>query len=393
MLSEHKSGRRSVNSQGNERSSPDSRNSRKSFDGHERGSPDSRNSRKSFDGHATPDTQRNEGKSFDSLRNEKKSVEGFSSALDGKRSQNFEILTARTELKKKINDVNMLKKSGDIARVQLKTIEGNYDVLKNSMDVKEKMANKKQRIMAKLNITNQMLIQTLNTLELNTEMIDGFITTQKKAEGGELFMSMNNDTYLQNLKLKESLLNLTRDHYRAADGIRHMGTGIEELRLSLQEAGKKNRQLLIELAVLRNEDVQDMVKTMKKDATASGTNNNPDADEHAGTKSKDYGDFDKKFQVLLESQVIDPLEGIMQLRRFVYHFAAVPKLLSTKSVAAHIMNKDLLEIFEVGMICLFLHVPAKPGFVHKYTPRSPFPELIDMKTSNSLAKEIMKFGM
>jgi hypothetical protein len=44
------------------------------------------------------------------------------------------------------------------------------------------------------------------------------------------------------------------------------------------------------------------------------------------------------------------------------------------------------------MICLFLHVPAKPGFVHKYTPRSPFPELIDMKTSNSLAKEIMKFG-
>lgn len=82
----------------------------------------------------------------------------------------------------------------------------------------------------------------------------------------------------------------------------------------------------------------------------------------------------------------------MQLRRFVYHFAAVPKLLSTKSVAAHIMNKDLLEIFEVGMICLFLHVPAKPGFVHKYTPRSPFPELIDMKTSNSLAKEIMKFG-
>jgi hypothetical protein len=43
---------------------------------------------------------------------------------------------------------------------------------------------------------------------------------------------------------------------------------------------------------------------MKKDASASGTNNNPDADEHAGTKSKDYGDFDKKFQVLLESQVI-----------------------------------------------------------------------------------------
>ena len=37
----------------------------------------------------------------------------------------------------------------------------------------------------------------------------------------------------------------------------------------------------------------------------------------------------------------------MVLRKFVYHFAAVPKLLSTRSVAPHIVNKDLLEIFEV----------------------------------------------
>lgn len=143
-------------------------------------------------------------------RSEKKSLyESQSGVLDGKRSQNFEIVSARSELKKKISDVNMLRKTGDIARVQLKTIEGNYDVLKNSMDVKERMAHKKQRIMAKLNITNQMLIQTLNTLELKAEFVDGFISTQKKTEG-ELFISMNNDTYLQNLKLKESLLNLTR---------------------------------------------------------------------------------------------------------------------------------------------------------------------------------------
>jgi hypothetical protein len=182
----------------------------------ERSSPDNqKNERRSFNSQRgerlSPDSQINERRSFDTQRNERKSVDGYSGALtEGKRSQNFEIVQARSELKKKINDLNMLKKSSEIARVQLKTIEGNYDVLKNAMDVKEKMANKKQRIMAKLNITNQMLIQTLNNLELNTEMIDGFISTQRKAEGGELFMSMNNDTYLQNLKLKESLLNLTR---------------------------------------------------------------------------------------------------------------------------------------------------------------------------------------
>jgi hypothetical protein len=90
--------------------------------------------------------------------------------------------------------------------------------------------------MAKLNITNQMLIQTLNTLELNTDIVDGFLSSQitSSNEDSNIILSKNNDTYLQNLKLKESLLNLTRDHYRAADGIRHMGTGIEELRHSLQ---------------------------------------------------------------------------------------------------------------------------------------------------------------
>lgn len=157
-----------------------------------------------------------------------------------RRSQNFEIVTARNELKKKMAEVKMLKKTSDIVHAELKTMEGNFDELKDSIDAKEKMAVKKQRIMAKLNITNQMLIQTLNTLELKTDILDGFISTQmsSKKDDSALIMTKNNDTYLQNLKLKESLLNLTRDHYRAADGIRHMGTGIEELRLSLQ--GKLN---------------------------------------------------------------------------------------------------------------------------------------------------------
>ena len=165
----------------------------------------------------------------------------------GRRSQNFEVVSARSELKTKIAEVKMLKKTSDIMHVELKTMERNFDELKDSIDAKEKMAVKKQRIMAKLNITNQMLIQTLNTLELKTDIVDGFVSSQnaggKDGGDGALLLSKNNDTYLQNLKLKESLLNLTRDHYRAADGIRHMGTGIEELRLSLQGESHCNPDL------------------------------------------------------------------------------------------------------------------------------------------------------
>lgn len=163
------------------------------------------------------------------------SIDGISGIAD-RRSQNFEMFLARADLKKKVADVKMLKKMNDIAHIQLQAMERNFDELKDSLDAKEKMAAKKQRIMAKLNITNQMLIQTLDTLELNTDVVDGFVSSQITStdDDSNIILTKNNDTYLQNLKLKESLLNLTRDHYRAADGIRHMGTGIEELHHSLQ---------------------------------------------------------------------------------------------------------------------------------------------------------------
>ena len=153
-------------------------------------------------------------------------------------SQNYQIVLARSELKKKIAEMRQLTKTNDIVMVQLQAMERNLKELHDSIDAKEVKADKKKKTMFKLNTTNHMLIQTLNTLELKTDMVDGFISTQTaratNKEESQLILSQNNDTYLQNLKLKESLLNLTRDHYRAADGIRHMGTGIEELRLSMQ---------------------------------------------------------------------------------------------------------------------------------------------------------------
>lgn len=163
------------------------------------------------------------------------SIDGISGVAD-RRSQNFEMFLARADLKKKVADVKSLKKMNDIAHIQLQAMERNFDELKDSLDAKEKMAAKKQRIIAKLNVTNQMLIQTLDTLELKTDVVDGFVSSQITStdEDSNIILTKNNDTYLQNLKLKESLLNLTRDHYRAADGIRHMGTGIEELHRLLQ---------------------------------------------------------------------------------------------------------------------------------------------------------------
>ena len=90
---------------------------------------------------------------------------------------------------------------------------------------------------------------------------------------------------------------------------------------------------------------------------------------------------------------MDPHDGIIMIKKFIYHLDPIPNYLhSMDALALHIVSKDLAETFEVGLICLFLEVPNKPGFMHKYTCRHNIPDLIDMRTHNSLASEVMKFG-
>ena len=38
-------------------------------------------------------------------------------------------------------------------------------------------------------------------------------------------------------------------------------------------------------------------------------------------------------------------------------------------------------------------IPDRQGFMHRYTPRSPLPDLFDIANSESLVKEVLKLGM
>ena len=49
-------------------------------------------------------------------------------------------------------------------------------------------------------------------------------------------------------------------------------------------------------------------------------------------------------------------------------------------------------MLEVAMICLYLEIPGKPGYMAKYTPRSPKPEIIDT-TPHCLVGEAVKLGL
>lgn len=211
------------------------------------------------------------------------------SLVDTISSRNHEITSLRNSLKKLKQELRSATKMKDVAVSELKILEDNYADLKDSIDSKSVIANKNHRLEEKMRLTNRMLLKTLNSLELKSDVVDGFVTAESsKRVDGEIILSQNNDTYLQNLKLKESLLNITRDHFRNVDGIMRMNTGVVDLRLALRQAEKKNRHLLKELAELRNEDVRDL---MKSTAAAEAA-----ADQIASIE-KDFGPLDEKMQV------------------------------------------------------------------------------------------------
>jgi hypothetical protein len=61
-------------------------------------------------------------------------------------------------------------------------------------------------------------------------------------------------------------------------------------------------------------------------------------------------------QNLMDKQLIDPFEGVLLLRKFVYHFAAAPSKLTSKSVAQHIVNKEVLDFFDVSQVPFFTRI-------------------------------------
>ena len=201
-----------------------------------------------------------------------------------------DIALKRQDLRRSIAEVKLLKKLTDIAQTELRVVEATYLDLKDTLEAKRRSAATNTLLLDKLSLTNRMLIKTLNSLELKADMVDGFVSLASKhmktptstaaapassssaeskdAKGqgqpispskelsNELMTNKNNDTYLQNMRLKESLLNITRDHFRAVDATFRMSAGMEDLKMALRTAQVKNKQLLKDLAGMRNEEVE-----------------------------------------------------------------------------------------------------------------------------------------
>ena len=97
-------------------------------------------------------------------------------------------------------------------------------------------------------------------------------------------------------------------------------------------------------------------------------------------------------QSLIERQSIDATDSSKLLRRLFSLIAKAPPNLDIQKVAPYIISKDLCETLEVAMICLYLEIPGNPGYMSKYTCRSPKPDIIDLSTY-SLVREVVRSGV
>ena len=97
-------------------------------------------------------------------------------------------------------------------------------------------------------------------------------------------------------------------------------------------------------------------------------------------------------QLLIERQSIDAVDSSKVLRRLFSLLATAPSSLNIQILAPYIISKNLCDILQVAMICLYLEIPGSPGYMSKYTYKSPKPEIIDISTY-CLVKEVINSGL
>jgi hypothetical protein len=84
---------------------------------------------------------------------------------------------------------------------------------------------------------------------------------------------------------------------------------------------------------------------------------------------------------------------LFEYRFFSYVATAPSSLNDHHTIATYISSKDIAEIFEVEMMCLYIKIPEKPGQMLKYTRRHSKPEIIDITSKACLVNEVIRIGI
>jgi hypothetical protein len=94
---------------------------------------------------------------------------------------------------------------------------------------------------------------------------------------------------------------------------------------------------------------------------------------------------------MIEKRSINPVESILQFRRITEYMARLPGNLKIECIAAHLCSQEIMQIFDVDMICIYILELNAPNRVCKYTVRATKGEIFDISKS-SIVREALDKG-
>jgi predicted nuclease with TOPRIM domain len=233
----------------------------------------------------------------------------------------------RSELTKKVSEIQTLQKNVDNYRGQIKSLEESIESLKDNIGARQKFSLKNRSAMSRLATTNRMLIDALDALQGGSSSVQSMQEKQHQKAIGSLLNSssldeqppllgrngqleplpskthaptdekeyeekVTNMASTQNEKLRESLLKIAREHYRSMKNVEHLEIKVSEYKLSLRAQEQVNRNLKTELDELKTIHMADAQAFEDNKALVDATN--------MTFHERSFGILDDRFKVRVD---------------------------------------------------------------------------------------------
>jgi len=224
------------------------------------------------------------------------------------------------------------------------------------------------------------------------------VSPQRARKSKKHGKGMDTDGEGKDNMLRESLLRVAREHYKSMKLSEVLDAKVAEQRIALRNADERARTMLLELAELRSVDGRGGM--MKLGSPVPGNQNNVVVVGGNSAEKEDYissssvkriNKIDERFKALLSRTAIEPMDGIAKIRSIVNHVSFAPGSMDINGGCVYFCNKELTQIFDVEMVCLFILQPGGEKAL-KYSQRSNHGELVVLQNSKSLVSEVVSVG-
>lgn len=316
------------------------------------------------------------------------------------------------ELEKRAKEIESIKEGMQLVQSRTVTMRHNTEDIKEQIKKLEGDACLRQRNITKVASINMMLINTMESLQLQPDSDEGLtdimlryraallpeIHDRRDQDDKKTFAKLGvNDVYSINSRIRTCLVIMSREYFKSGKEVKVACEGYEALRVELKALEARNRSLQHDLDEIKKDEQSNISKQMMSKQLLQGVGFSVlEGRESIASQLSDRNElsnFDERLKQFRQRQTIDMEDSVILLRRLFSHIATCPPTLSTVSVGAHAVSKDLLDILRVSLICLYVTIPDKQGFLYKFTARSSRPDEIDIRGSNSLVKEVLKLGL